>query len=267
MLRAVADRPARNWARRIGLAACIGLSILAVRGASAGALAASSAFCADTAQLQSWIAQGFTPGIDQFTSHPNATSVQSEAAYLQKLAEEAPASEAPDLRTWATFTHDVAVGASQAALARQEPAAKAAASRVRSWLATRSACPHDYTTSALPVHHAGSHKVLYSILGVIGAIVVLAVLSLFAGGASGGSRMPSRRTSSGGSTVGTAKGETCRTCNGSREVPHGPCQGRGVIDHNTPSAYEPYRTTDSRCSGCGGRGKVPCGSCGGSGYR
>ena len=231
---------------------------------NAGAAATTAQFCRDTAELQGWIAQRFEPGIDQYTTHPNASYVNTLAQYLHKLAGEAPPAARADLSTWARFTANVADGASQHVLDADVAAARAAARRVTVWLDKESGCPRDYTTTALPAAHTSSHKVLYWVAGGVAGIIVLTLLAAVA---RPGSARAARPASTSGSTIGNNSPQRCGACNGAGSTTCGACQGRGVIDANTPAANAPYADSTAGCSRCGRSGKIRCTMCGGSGTR
>lgn len=257
---------------RVALAFAV-MSTLAVLTAS-GADAATS-FCTDTAQLQSWIAQDFLPGIDQYNVHANPSYVRSLAQYLRKLGEEAPAAARADLTVWATFTESVADGASQPELVSGVQVARSAAERVKVWLATKSGCPQLYTKAPAPPtpDQNGLSYLPWVIVGVC-AVVLL--------GAVGGQRTRSNIPSSGSRQSGNAPNsgnsrpeptsmmsskpaQKCGSCGGSGTQTCFACQGRGYI---TIPAYAPYAgTTQGWCAPCTGSGKTKCQMCSGTGHR
>jgi hypothetical protein len=264
-----------KWCGRLGFALVCTLAVLTgavLTGSDANAATSSASFCTDTAQLQSWIAQDFLPGIDQYKVHPDPSYVRGLAQYLRKLSEEAPAAARADLSVWATFTERVADGASQADLDSGVQVARNAAERVKVWLATKSGCRQLYTAAAPPdtSDHKGHSYLPWVIAGVC-AVVLLVLLGAFGGQRarphipSGGSRQPGNAPNSPAAQQPWAPGppKKCSTCGGEKEVTCFACQGRGYI---TNPAYAPYAsTTEDRCIPCTGSGKRKCGSCNGTG--
>ncbi len=265
----VRNRPGGHMTRLlrhvIGVLVMFGLAVGV--GPAAGAATASAAFCSETIELQGWISQGFRPGVDQYEENPNRSTVESSAQYLRRLSEQAPAAIKADLVTWATFTEQVADGASQAELAEGAGPARAAAERVDTWLAT-SGCVDKHANSAPQIHHNG-HPVLVWIAIGAGVVLVLTVLGAVGGGgrlASPAAKARPGRSPMGNSGLGSSGAEKCGSCSGGK-ITCGPCQGRGYHDHNTPQANGVYANTTSRCSPCGGSGKIACQMCHGTGVR
>ncbi len=257
----------KKWCSRVGFALSLVFTLAVFSGSVANAASLSASFCNDTAQLQSWIAQDFSPGIDQYNVPTDPTYVRGLAQYLRKLSQEAPAAARADLSVWATFTESVANGASQANLLSRLPAARQAAQRTKVWLATKSGCRQLYIAAPVPVasHHKGHSYLPWIIAGVC----VIVLLGVFGGRAQGrgndgqrapsggdGRSVPSRGPYSTSSTLSTAPArkpveQTCPTCSGDGYRCYA-CRGGGG------SSWSP-------CPQCQGSGRSPCPRCHGSG--
>ena len=160
------SRASTKWCRRLGFALSLVFTLAVFSGSGANAASLSGSFCKDTAQLQSWIAQDFSPGIDQYNVPTDPAYVRSLAQYLQKLSQEAPVAARADLSVWAAFTESVANGASQANLVsrlsatRQQPADQGMAGN-EVWMPTvvrrrtSSCCLPPQGAQLPPVDHCG----------------------------------------------------------------------------------------------------------------
>ncbi len=261
------SRASTKWCRRLGFALSLVFTLAVFSGSGANAASLSGSFCKDTAQLQSWIAQDFSPGIDQYNVPTDPAYVRSLAQYLQKLSQEAPVAARADLSVWAAFTESVANGASQANLVSRLSATRQAAQRTKVWLATKSGCRQLYVAAPVPVasHHKGHSYLPWIIAGVC----VLVLLGAIGGRAQGrgnegqrgpgggeGRSVPSRGQYSTSSTLSTAPPQKpveqmCPNCAGDGYRSYA-CRGSGG------SSWSP-------CAQCQGSGRSPCSRCHGSG--
>lgn len=234
--------------------------------AAGHAEAASSAttFCDDTAKLQEWLGQSFLPGIDQYDQNPNRPYVKSMGDYLTGLAEEAPDATKADLAEWAAFTEKVADGSSSADLTADAATARAAAGRVKVWLAAESGCPQLYQEAA-PSSGSGGFGIPTWLIVVL-VVVGILVAGLFTKG--GG---PTRRTVVGSArspstgTFGGSQTRTCAVCHGGKYQTHGVCNGTGRITTNDSGRQAEFANSTGMCLGCQGTGRSACSGCHGTG--
>ncbi len=239
-------------------ASLVGVCQLAAPNAIAATSSAS--FCHDSAQLQSWIEQNFFPGIDQYqlpAANVHATA-QFDAAYLHGLVAGAPAAIRADLADWANFTQQVAAGAEPAELARNAPAARAAALRVTQWLASKDGC-NDFreATTPSPAHHSGINPLIWIIGGIVLAFAFVSALF--------GSRTTSSRPATGTSPP-AGSSSSLTNSSSSFKAPSATCANCGGTGRTTCPTCGGRRNIDGRpCATCAGQGGFPCQSCNGTG--
>jgi hypothetical protein len=231
---------------------------------AAEAATPSTSFCNDSAQLQSWIAQGVQPGIDQYNNggYPNLQLIQSEATYMEKLAAEAPPTIQPSFFEWANFTKAVEEATAEAvaegaaappglpsfpALASQIQPAKVAATQVQQWLKTGSGCRQLYVVRNDPQVATSKGGSGISVLWFVGGGFVLL---LFLGGILG------RRDG----------GEAARNYFSSARTDSLSAKPRSTYE---PMSWQPKKPSPcSRCSNSGyGPGRLQCYACTGRGTR
>jgi hypothetical protein len=233
---------------------------------------ASAGFCQDTSQLQTWFGTKFYAGVDQYQYNPLPTNEAGlDAAYLRKLAAEAPPMARADLNAWAAYTQEVADNASPTHLAAGAPAAKAAADRVKAWLASAaSGCKPMYEAARFPA--AGHPKKSYAgwIIGGVVALVVLWAIAAMAGSGSKTTELTADGWKSGGGsspspdrtpyTPATMPRPRCTRCSGSRRITHSLCNGSGRVSTGHPNET-------MTCFPCSGSGQITCDSCRGTGIQ
>jgi hypothetical protein len=247
----------------------------AAGGGQTGASSASSPFCADARQLQTW-GTAQQPGPDQYDNPDGQTVLNDDAPYLEKLATEAPAGIKPALVEWANFAEALDPNDSNPAVANQLQSATNAANRVENWMVYDSSCSDPYrhgekvfNSIAAPTNKKANSGGFHLPWFWIGAGLVLLLIVGFVVGKGGSSEEdvqtasvrpdPAPRRTFGASTQ---QKRSCLPCNGRGKTNCQSCGGTGRATFG-PSLGPQAGPTN--CGMCQGRGYITCTACRGTG--
>ncbi len=210
---------------------------------ASGSATASATFCQDSLQLQNWIAQDLQPGLDQYQDGEANPALASDAAYLEKLTQEAPAQIQSSFAAWANFTKEVADTVNSPEVAAQAPLATAAQANVQKWFTTESGCALTYKDPA-----SSSSGIPVWVWIVVGVVAFLLLSALVGRG----------RRSFGSAGVGAGGGAGAGSYNWSSAPQQEPC------DYCANSMWGPRRITCTTCHGAvPAPGAQPCPGCSG----